>query len=306
MSMPDLALDLRNLRYAMIAAERGSFRRAAAALGVQQSTVSRRVQLLEHRVGMVLFERDHSGVRLTPAGERFLNEAAAGVSHFDRAIQFVGSMRRGEHGQISIGIVASLASGFLQSVIRRFKERHGGVALRLYEGAAHEILSRLVAGRLDVAFVTGGPPVSGCNSCRVWNERVYVALPSTHVLAARDQITWDDIRKERFIISSQGPGPHIQDYLIKRLAGLSFRPELDTQEVGRENLMNLVGLGLGLTLTTSSTLGAVFPGVVFRPIAGDRDIVEWTAIWPVSNTNPTLKRFLAVVRSEAKQSGANQ
>lgn len=275
------------------------------ALGVQQSTVSRRVQLLEHRVGMVLFERDHSGVHLTQAGERFLSEAAAGVGHFDRAIQSVGSIHRGEHGQISIGIVASLASGFLQGVIRRFKEKHGGVGLRLYEDAAQEILGRLVAGRLDVAFVTGVPPVSGCNSCGVWNDRVYVALPSTHVLAAKDQITWDDIRKERFISSSHGPGPHIQDYLIKRLAGLSFRPELDVQEVGRENLMNLVGLGLGLTLTTSSTLGAAFPGVVFRPIAGDRDIVEWTAIWSVSNTNPALKRFLAVVRSEAKQSGEN-
>jgi len=43
--MPDLTLDLRNLQYAMFAAERGSFRRAAAELGIQQSTLSRRVQL---------------------------------------------------------------------------------------------------------------------------------------------------------------------------------------------------------------------------------------------------------------------
>ena len=64
-AVPDLALDLRYLRYALVAAELGSFRRAAAALAVRQPTSSRRVQLLEHRLGFVLFERDRGGVQLS-------------------------------------------------------------------------------------------------------------------------------------------------------------------------------------------------------------------------------------------------
>lgn len=55
--MPQLALDFRLFRYAAAAAEHGSFGQAATALNVQQSTVSRGVRSLEHRVGATLFER---------------------------------------------------------------------------------------------------------------------------------------------------------------------------------------------------------------------------------------------------------
>ncbi|WP_426435835.1 LysR family transcriptional regulator [Bradyrhizobium genosp. P] len=44
--MPDIAFDLRYLKYAILAAETGSFRRTAEVLGISQSTLSRRVQLL--------------------------------------------------------------------------------------------------------------------------------------------------------------------------------------------------------------------------------------------------------------------
>ncbi|WP_312621640.1 helix-turn-helix domain-containing protein, partial [Agrobacterium pusense] len=63
--MPDLALDLRYLRYALLVAEHGSFRRAADAVGMSQSTVSRRVQLLERRLGVPLFTRSRTGAKLT-------------------------------------------------------------------------------------------------------------------------------------------------------------------------------------------------------------------------------------------------
>jgi len=78
-AVPDLAFDLRYLKYAMLAAEHGSFRRAAEALNLSQSTISRRIQLLERRIGIPLFERARSGARPTTAGERFMREAAIGA-----------------------------------------------------------------------------------------------------------------------------------------------------------------------------------------------------------------------------------
>ena len=55
--MPDLAFDLRHRPYAMLVAEHGSFRRAADVLELSQSTISRRVQSLERRLGVTLFDR---------------------------------------------------------------------------------------------------------------------------------------------------------------------------------------------------------------------------------------------------------
>ncbi|WP_132560680.1 LysR family transcriptional regulator [Rhizobium sullae] len=74
--MPNLALDLRYLKYAIVVAEQGSFRRAADILNLPQSTVSRRIQILERTLGLPLFERSRIGARPTLAGERFIREAA--------------------------------------------------------------------------------------------------------------------------------------------------------------------------------------------------------------------------------------
>jgi DNA-binding transcriptional LysR family regulator len=84
--MPDLALDLRQLKYAMLVAEHGSFRRAADAVNLSQSTITRRIQLLERRLGVPLFERSRSGTRLTYAGERFMFDAAVGARHLYDAV----------------------------------------------------------------------------------------------------------------------------------------------------------------------------------------------------------------------------
>ena len=61
--------DLRSLRYLSVSASAGNFGRAAISLGVQASTVSRRVARLEDELGLTIFERGHCGIRLTSGGK---------------------------------------------------------------------------------------------------------------------------------------------------------------------------------------------------------------------------------------------
>lgn len=295
--MPDLTLDLRNLRCALVAAERGSFRRAAGELGLQQSTVSRRVQLLEHRLGAKIFERHSSGIRATPAGARFLHAAAEGADHFRRAAEAFPSINRGSGGELRIGLFASLASGFLAETIEQYLAFHSEIDVQLEENTGRRNMSRVVSGNLDIAFVTGAPAVKGCETLQLWQERIFVALPSKHKFAAKTELAWDDIRQERFVVSTGGPGPEIHDYLITRLSRIGFHPDIRPQRVGRENLMNMVARGFGLTLTTASTVTTAFSGVVFRPIAGSTEYVPCSAFWSSGNSNPALRRFLAAARA---------
>ncbi len=294
--MPDLALDLRYLRFAIAAAEHGSLRQTALALNVSQSTVSRRIQLLEHRLGFALFRRDRKGTHLTPAGENFLKEATPGMNQLRRAVQLASARHRGEYGELNIGILASLASGFLQLALKEFHERSPRVKVTLHEGTAQENLHRLALGRLDVVFMTGEPEIAGHVAERLWTEHVFVVLPSSHKLAEIEKLSWQQIRDETFIVSSGGPGPEIQDYLVKRLAGLGFRPTIDVHDVSRESLMHLVAIGYGLTLTSSSTVGAPTQGVVFRALVGEEEELPSSAVWSPNNANPSLKHLLALAK----------
>ena len=120
--MASPALDIRLFHYALASAQHGSFRRAAAALNLQQSTMSRGVRILEHRVGAALFERSHAGIRPTPAGERFLEEAALGFDHLERATQRIRAAQRGEAGEITVA--ASVPFALLGAAFERLRVQH--------------------------------------------------------------------------------------------------------------------------------------------------------------------------------------
>ena len=70
-----MTIELRHLRYVVAAAECGSFRRAAKALGIQESAISRRIRDIEDEVGAAFFIRCSTGVILTHAGKKFVEHA---------------------------------------------------------------------------------------------------------------------------------------------------------------------------------------------------------------------------------------
>jgi len=295
--MPDLTLDLRYLRYALVAAELGSFRRVGEVLGVHQSTVCRRVRILEDRLGATLFVRTRSGVRLTVSGERFLKEAAIAADHFDRAAKAISSPSRASRGELRVGLFTSLAAGYLGPLLERFGALHPLVEVELEEARNQAIIVGVINGRLDVAFVAGEPTLTGCTTLRLWTERVYLALPQDHRLAGHEVVRWDEVRLDRFIVSTIGPGPEIHEYLMKRLSDVGFRPNIKSHRVARDNLISMVGKGFGLTVTTEATLGTRFPGVVLRPFDGESEIIPFSAVWNPRNANSVLNRFLNFARA---------
>lgn len=290
--MPDLALDLRHLQYAILVAEHGSFRRAADALNLSQSTVSRRVQLLETRLGVPLFKRSRSGTRLTYAGERFLQEAKVGAGHLHQAISDLALVQRGHFGELRLGLTISFAGGFLSDLLGAYRARFPSVEVKLEEAASQSIAGGVLAGRLDAAFISGVPQLPGCNTRLLWHDDIVIALPSKHALAAAGTVKWEDVREETFLVGADGPGPEIEDYLVRHLSAMGFRPKILLQKVGRENLLNMVAKGFGLTLTTRSAITTTYHGVIFVPVGDASERISSSVVWAEGNHNPALKKLL--------------
>ena len=292
-----MPIQIRQIRYVIAAAEHGSFRRAAAALGVQESAISRRIRELEDRLGTAFFIRSPSGVMLTHAGKQFVQRGRKALSEIGLAKAEATAIGRGEDGHVRIGIFSSLASGFLSDLIESFGARHAAVKLTFIDGNPADHVAAIRKHQLDVAFITGAADWPGCESQQLWTERIYVVLPTSHSLADDNQVEFAELVSESFIVSETAPGEEIHDYLVKRLADLGRHPEIHHQAVSRDNLMRLVALGLGLTLTSEATTAAQFPGIVFRPIADE--ILPFCAVWSPHNDNPALRRLLDLARSMA-------
>jgi len=91
-------VDVISIKHALLVADCLSFRRAAGVLGVEPSAVSRRVKALEDGLGVSLFERLRTGVRVTVAGARFFEEIRGPFVAIDDAVKSAGVAGRGAAG----------------------------------------------------------------------------------------------------------------------------------------------------------------------------------------------------------------
>src|SRR6266545_6623543 len=134
---------------ALLVADHLSFRRAAAALGIRQSAVSRRVRALEDELGVSLFERHHAGVRVTNAGARFLQAARAALLQLDHAVKTAAAAGSGTIGRLSVGILSSMGTGFLRELIEVYRSRHPQVGIQIVESASADNIAAVRKRQLD-------------------------------------------------------------------------------------------------------------------------------------------------------------
>lgn len=290
-------IDFVSIAQALLVAEQLSFRRAADVLGIRQSAVSRRIQALEDSLGVSIFERHHGGVRLTTAGMRFLAVARSALTQLDIAAQVAGAAGRGENGELHIGICSSIAAGFLRDLIQHFFNHHSNVDLEIREIAPSKYRALLHKGDLDVAFTTGTPIVSGCETRQLWTERLFAVLPQEHPLATKRELDWESLSNERFILRDSDPDRAIEEYLAKLVSTIGRHPNIQLFDVGRDTALHLVALGLGLSLTTEATTSSLYPGVVFCPIVDVETVIPFSAVWSTNNDNPAFRRFLSLARA---------
>ena len=292
------AIDVRHLCYFVAAAEQGSFRKAGAASGVQESAISRSIRDLEDQVGASLFHRRSSGVTLTYAGQRFLPQARRILRDIGHSVEDVARIGRVENGRLKIGIFSSLASGFLANLLLAYDSAHAKVHIEFIEGNPDEHIAAVRQFQIDVAFLTGTRVWPGCETDQLWFERVFVVLPEGHALSEKPVVGWSDLTMEQFIVSDVAPGPEIRDYLVKRLADLGHHPYIQPQSVGRDNLLSLVAVGRGLTVVSEAMAAARLPGITYRPIVDE--ILPFSAIWSARNDNPAFRSLLSMARKMSK------
>ncbi len=293
-----MPIELRHLRYVIAAAEYRSFRRAATALRLKQSTLSRRIHQLEDELGVLLFSRHNTGVRLTTAGQDFLRRAKRITEEVRAMTALAKAESRGEAGHLSIGFYTSLSSGQLRAVLRDYATRHPEVDLSAVEGPRARLFAELQSGGLDVAIVSGESELRPGLVLSLWAERLLVALPEQHRLAAQEIVYWSDLKRERILLSRCDPGPEIRDLLMAKLAAPGDRPLVESHDVSRENILSMISTGHMVSLVYETSTGATYAGVVYREVR-DGNSPSWigqSACWRNDNANPALLRFVDLLR----------
>ena len=201
-------MELRQLRVFAAVAEGRTVNGAAASLGMAASSVSAQVRGLEESLGVALFDRSPSGMRLTAAGERMLGWARRLLDDAERARREV----TGAAAVLRLGALETIAGTHVPGVLERLAGRRPDVRVEVRaDGARDRLLDDVVAGRLDLALVldTGGvlgglgfdPPTAPLEYVDV--EPVPLALVAApgHPLGTRPRLDPGDLRGQRLLVN---------------------------------------------------------------------------------------------------------
>lgn len=295
-------MELRHLRYFAAAAERLNISQAAKHLHVSQPPLSRQIRDLEQEIGTPLFDRDHKKLRLTPAGQYFLEEAKKILSLAQRAAKAAAATGRGQAGKVTIAFLSPLGGLFLPPIIRSFRQKFPLVDVDLAELVPREQLEALLDSQIDLAFVAAGEVRSSSHFAfePVLEVEIRVALPLEHRLAKLRHISLAELEEERFIILKRSAAPATHDFLLHLCRSSGFEPDVVKQSDSARSILDLVAAGIGVSIVPEHFRRCPSE-VVLRGIAPKPPTISLSMVWRKNDTSPTLEALRALIRQHLRR-----
>ncbi|TWF53046.1 LysR family transcriptional regulator [Neorhizobium alkalisoli] len=263
-------MELRHIRYFLAVADEGNFTRAAAKLGIGQPPLSQQIRDLETEIGTALFHRVPHGAELTAAGEAFLPQAKASLAAAESARLAAQRAARGETGRLALGFTASATfNSMVTEAIRHFRRRWPDVALSLTEMNSDGLMGKLTRGEIDVAFIRPGlEDPREVRLKRLPDERMLIALPANHRLAANKSLPLEAIAGEPFVLFPRTVGLSLYDDILKACRAAGFELIVTQEAPQIPSVITLVAADIGVSIVPESVTKIGMEGVVYRPIDG--------------------------------------
>lgn len=292
-------MDLRHLRYFAAVAEERHFGRAAERLHMAQPPLSQAVRQLEAELGVELLRRTTRRVELTEAGRAYLERARAILAEVEAAADLARQVAAGVVGRLAIGCVGSATYSLLPLLSRHLSAELPGVDFSFRgEMLAPDQAEALRTGAIDVALLR--PPAAADPSLTVRQlrrDRLVVALPEGHPLAARRRLRPADLAGVDLIVHAAGHRSVMYDVVLRLLREAGVEPRV-RHEVGETStLVTLVAGGLGAAVVPEPVTALTLPGVAYRPLASGADAgIDLAVAHRADRTEPHLLRTVAVIR----------
>lgn len=245
-------MELRQLRYFAEIAASGSLREASAKLHVAQPALTRHLRALEAELGVELCVRHARGIRLTPAGTRFLEHATSVVRDVGEIRSQLSEDLESPSGMVAIGASAAMGQLIFGAVAEQIAEEYPRIALRLVEGGAYSLLAALDARRIDIALLVAPDARAGYNLNPLVTESVYLVGRPEDERLARNSIDISDLAGIPLATFDRTSGPRkLFDHTAAR-AGLTLNIayELESAEV----IKDFVKRGLAFALLPHSSI----------------------------------------------------
>ncbi len=293
---------LRQLRYFAAVAEEGNFGRAAARLHVTQPTLSQQIAALERHLRTRLLERDHAGVRLTPAGAVLLAASRELLASWQAVEAAIVEVSTGQRLRVDVWGEFSFWLDALSDIGAADPALAPEIGMRRSTLAAAEALRH---EQIDLAFgiltgITLGPSL---DSTPVWFQPHGLLVSCQHRLAARDTVPCAELAGARILMSPNTPAEVDCSHrsLTTRFAAVPVDSVLN---LGLLYTLEALAQDPDLAVILPVSMGLP-PGANARivPLTDPEPCLRWSLIWRSGDSNPRLAALLRVLTKLSAEEG---
>ncbi len=239
-------MEIHQLRYFVAVAEEGSFSRAAARVRVAQPSLSQQIRKLEAEVGQPLFDRLPRSVVLTEAGRCLIDYARQILASIGDARRCIDEFKGEIAGRVAVGAIPTIAPYVLPELVVTFQNHYPQVTLEIVEDVTAGIRRRIEAGELDVALASTCQQSPTLRRERLGNEPLLALVPEGHELAKKTEITFDDLKSQRFLLLHE---MHCLSQQVHHLLeSRRLQPEIALAGSQLSTIANMVAAGIGVSI----------------------------------------------------------
>src|SRR5436190_1385661 len=305
--MYSVVMDIRQLKAFVAIAESGTFTAGAVRVHVTQAAISMQIRQLENETGARLFVRAPRKVILTEAGEKLLERAYVILREHDAALEEMAALTGAHKGRLRIGSASAMVSGDpLPQILRELRKTFAKVETSVSSGTSEELVQQVLAGDLDVAFVSLPVEARGIQT-ELLSEDYLVAIASPrHKLARQKVVSAYALAGEKLILGERGGNTRrLIDQFFSQ-AGVSAKVIMELSRLSGIKRMVEEDMGVGI-VPLQSVREEVAGGTLIRWwIEGAQ--INWQlgiARLVGGYESPIHQTFLGLCRDHFKQPTSN-
>ena len=235
----------KSFEYVIAIAESGGISQAAERLGISQPTLSKYVKKLEGEVGLELFDRSASPLRLTEAGESYISFGKRFIDLKGQLDKSLAEIKSAKNSLVRVGISPSRSPYMIPAIIEAYKKTRPDGKVVIAEKTTKELSESLADGELDVIISLADEDTAAFECRELYCEKILLAVPEN----MREGKNAEALMRELPIISV-GKGQSMHRTLEEISDKISApAPEIECQSI--ESGLALVKRGLGIMLAPS-------------------------------------------------------
>lgn len=236
------------LIYFEAVAKHGSIRSAAEEISITASALNRRIISMEEELGVELFERHSTGVRLNIAGEIFIQHSRKQLADLERVRSSIADITGMRSGHVRIAASREVTRYFLPTAITAYRKEFPGVTFDVNAMNREDVEQQLIDHHADLIVVFQPTKLSEVHTLIHAQQNVHCVMSRDHPLADHETIQLTDCSQYGLLMSKRGDGVRELMENASARKGLRCDPTIESNDPAFLERIAMEGGGLSFAI----------------------------------------------------------